>query len=398
MAYHVLYFIFLTFLIIPASAINILDTLIESTLPEDGRLNFTELAKKYGFPAKEYEVITSDGYILKLFNIPGKNGLPVLLMHGLAASADCWIIRGERSLAVTLAKSGYDLWFGNIRGNKYSRKHVNLNPDTDEAFWDFSFHENGYYDLPAIVERVLKESKTRKLNAIGYSQGTTIFYVLCSTRPEYNSKINFMMGLASVAFLNNIQPPLSRVISVSSVIYNMLKDWGFNELFYDKSMFNNFLKVFCSVPSIGYRVCMEAVTFPIVGRDTEEVKSDFVPVIFGHYPTSTALKSLYHYAQISNRKTFSQFDYGLTGNLIKYNSLLPPVYNLNLVTTKIIIYAGLNDKLSTIADVDVLISKLPNVVRYIVSPWEKCNHVDYVWGKNTNLYLFPYILEVLRLY
>lgn len=39
--------------------------------------------------------------------------------------------------AYSLASKGYDIWFGNVRGNVYSKKHNHLNPD-EEAFWDWS--------------------------------------------------------------------------------------------------------------------------------------------------------------------------------------------------------------------------------------------------------------------
>jgi lysosomal acid lipase/cholesteryl ester hydrolase len=51
---------------------------------------------------------------------------------------------------------GYDVWLGNNRGTRHSRFHVNINPDYDSHFWDFSFVELGKYDLPALISFVIE--------------------------------------------------------------------------------------------------------------------------------------------------------------------------------------------------------------------------------------------------
>jgi len=86
-----------------------------------------------------HHVTTEDGYILSLFRIKlptTKQGAPVVfLQHGFLASADSWVINGDNSPAFLLAKEGYDVWLGNNRGNKYSRRHSELDPNKDQAFW-----------------------------------------------------------------------------------------------------------------------------------------------------------------------------------------------------------------------------------------------------------------------
>lgn len=65
-----------------------------------------------------------------------------------------------------------------------------------------SFHEMGYYDLPAMIDYTLGMTDQNALTYIGHSMGTTISYVLLSTRPNYNKKIKLAISLAPVAVWN----------------------------------------------------------------------------------------------------------------------------------------------------------------------------------------------------
>lgn len=82
-----------------------------------------------------------------------KNGKPLLLIHGLIDSADDFFVNKKGSVGKILVERGYDVWLLNVRGNKYSCYHRNLN-NMSFDFWNFSFHEMGYYDLPAAIDSV----------------------------------------------------------------------------------------------------------------------------------------------------------------------------------------------------------------------------------------------------
>lgn len=75
-----------------------------------------------------------------------------------------------------------------------------------------SWHEIGYYDLPAMIDYILEKTGHSELYFIGHSQGTTTFYVMLSERPEYNSKIKGMISLAPIAFLSNQRSPLFKYL------------------------------------------------------------------------------------------------------------------------------------------------------------------------------------------
>ncbi|XP_064072736.1 lipase 1-like [Vanessa tameamea] len=360
--------------------------------------SFTSLATEYGHPASEYEVITEDGYILTMFHLPGRSRFPVLLIHGILDSADTWIVRGDNSLAITLANQGYDVWLSNSRGNRYSRRHVNLDPDKDADFWKYSFHEIGHYDLPALIDRVLNETGAPTLTAIGHSQGTTVFYVLGSTRPEYNEKINVMISLAPVCYLHHSPPPLSTLIKLAPLVENIFTELNINEALGDNTTAARIYRYVCTAPVIGYTVCANGIIFPFTGYDPTELEPSFFQIVSKHFPAGISSRSLVHYLQVGRRRVFAPFDYGSEGNKALYNSTVPPPYDFSKISMPIALLAARNDFFSTLPDVTLLKNQLPNVVSYIVNPRVLHNHADYVWGRRMRVYLFPYIFSILQRY
>ena len=96
---------------------------------------------------------------------------PVVFMQaGLLASAETWVIHKEKSPAFVLLNSGFDVWLGNSRGDMYSRKNVNIDPDKDpKDFFQYSFYEMGKYDAPAQVDFVRKITGLDKITYLGHS-------------------------------------------------------------------------------------------------------------------------------------------------------------------------------------------------------------------------------------
>lgn len=150
-------------------------------------------------------------------------------MHGILDSSSTWVFRGlNSSLAYLLADAGYDVWLGNARGNRYSKKHITLDPYGDIAnrteYWNFSWHEIGQIDLPTMIDYVLANTRFNRLHYIGHSQGTTAFFVMASERPEYNNKILLMQALAPIAYMKNLHSHLARLLAGSiekSEVWNL---------------------------------------------------------------------------------------------------------------------------------------------------------------------------------
>ncbi|XP_068622175.1 lipase 1-like [Battus philenor] len=187
--------------------------------PIDSLLNFTELVSKYGYRVQEHTVTTEDGYILKIFRLHGKNCRqplrqpPVLLMHGLLMTSDLWLDSGPNAgLAYLIADACYDLWVGNIRGNYYGKSHKKLNPETDSDFWEFTLTEVGHFDMPAMIDYILIHTKNEFINYIGYSQGGSIYFIMCSERPNYCDKTRVAIMLAPGSRLKNVDSTILRYV------------------------------------------------------------------------------------------------------------------------------------------------------------------------------------------
>lgn len=75
----------------------------------------------------------------------------------------------------------------------------------------------GMYDLPAVIDYILKVTGQKDIIYIGHSLGTTMMFVMSSMRPEYVYKVKFMVGLAPAAFFRRriMFPRVMRFVRVN---------------------------------------------------------------------------------------------------------------------------------------------------------------------------------------
>ncbi|XP_059054184.1 lipase 3-like [Achroia grisella] len=367
---------------------------------EDTYLNFTELATKHGYRSEEHTVTTEDGYILTAFRIltncqESSKRHPVLLMHGIFDSSDVWIIPDkDTAIGYILAKNCYDVWAHNHRGNRYSRKHVEYNPDTDMEYWNYSFDEHGHFDVPAIVDYILRVTQRQKISYIGHSQGTTDFFVMTSLRPEYNDKIHVAIHLAPVAWMTNIANPILKVVSQATQLLKIFLDSsGNSELLSHDQPIHFIFEILCQVFSNSF--CSTSL-YAATGYVNGTIPSKTLEIAFGHLLSGTSSKSLAHFGQLINSKHFQRYDEGVEGNVKRYGTSIPPQYNVSLISSPIVLICGENDWLSSLKDIDTLSSELPNLVENYVVPEPSWSHHNHVWGVKAPKYVFPKILEYLE--
>ncbi|KAF2400391.1 alpha/beta-hydrolase [Trichodelitschia bisporula] len=189
-------------------------------------------ARRVGLDSEKFLVQTEDGFIIELWHLynpliykprpPNERGpltpdvfttfnnqtsppdgtakYPVLLIPGLLQSAGTYCSTDYNSLAFFLAHSGLDVWLGNNRCGSLPR-HALLKPD-DPRMWAWNIRQMGVLDLPALISRVLRETRFKKLALVAHSQGTAEVMVALAKeqRPEIGDCISVVCLLAPAAY------------------------------------------------------------------------------------------------------------------------------------------------------------------------------------------------------
>ena len=68
-----------------------------------------------------------------------------------------------------------------------------------KKYWDFSFHEKGLFDQPALWNFVMKETQQKSISYICHSEGFTQMLVSMMAYPEFYKKhMNICLAFAPV--------------------------------------------------------------------------------------------------------------------------------------------------------------------------------------------------------
>lgn len=233
---------------------------------------------------------------------------------------------------------------GSRRGTKFSTNHRNISTESKE-FWNFTWHQIGIYDLKALIDFTLNATNMTKCFYVGYSQANTELLVLLSMHTEYNEKIiqAHMMSIASA--LPNIHE-LGKFLSPLIISYAEAHE---DFLYINMKTFIPFqvqlAKMLCnSFIPLRVEICKNII-FYMVGRNrrSTEINPSIYAVMFKNLSPRVGIRQILHFAQIIMTGKFQQFDYGIEKNLIVYNNIKPPEYDLAKVIAPIMIYVGEED-------------------------------------------------------
>lgn len=167
-----------------------------------------------------------------------------------------WVIspyNNKSSLAFLLADEGYDIWMLNVRGTTLSRDHKNQRI-SENAYWDYSFHEIGMYDVSKTIDYVLDKTNSPDLNVVCHSQGCTSLLVMLSLKPKYNRKVASAYLSTAPVYLHHTTGMLARIVGteLEEVVYNSLKNLGIHRFQVVNSAFTSSIRLLCET---AYNFC-----------------------------------------------------------------------------------------------------------------------------------------------
>lgn len=368
-------------------------------LPVDQYINSRtdEIINFWGYPSEEHKVQTEDGYILTNFRMPNPGGYPVLMLHGLSVSSDCWFLRNPREDFVFLLwKKGYDVWLWNSRGNMYSKEHVSMN-NSDPNFYNFTFHELGIYDTTATIDHILKVTGQKSIITIGHSLGTTNVLVAASLRPEYQSKIKLSILWAQSAFLGHLY-----VRHWVDVMYSVYVRWinfpDAKDFFVRGTEPVMFKDAACGEGGSLNKFCITTLR-ELSGPGSNQGNKYSAVKMLNRLPTGTSIWTIRHMIQNIRTGQFQPFNWGPEMNMKQYGVKKVSSYPIvNVTVPTAIYYTCCNDYLSSAKDSEMLRSKLPNVVRFYQIPYKKFNHGDFLWAKDSYRLFYKDVLDLIDKY
>jgi lysosomal acid lipase/cholesteryl ester hydrolase len=327
-------------------------------------------------------------------NSKPKSKQAVYFQHGLLDSSDGWICNYEKNcLPFIMLKRGFDVWIGNSRGNKHS-KFLEQESGRDVSkensqYWDYSLHEMGMYDLPANFEKILSiNTTTDKIIYFGHSQGGASVLAGMSEKLDYfKSKLKAAILLA----------PASRVDSYDSHFLTFIRDIEIDEKLKNRQIF----EILPHDPNMHDLSVKIGKIYPTLHYAMLELTSDEeswmncperIKVFMSHYPSGTSVKSISHFRQIIDAKSFQHYDYGIEENMRRYGTPEPKKYDVSSIEgIPIILCGGLNDKLTHIKDIRWLKTEIENKSLFSYYEFDHMGHASFLI--NNDITWFNFVLR-----
>ncbi|PSK42415.1 hypothetical protein B9Z65_4329 [Elsinoe australis] len=367
--------------------------------------DFTDLARLYGYYAEEHIVHTTDGYLLGVHRLGYRRGEEdqkvnagegsiqkkvVYLHHGLLMNSEVWVCltEEERCLPFVLVEQGYDVWLGNNRGNKYSKKSTKFSP-TSVDFWNFSIDQFAFHDIPDSINYILSTTKQKSLSYIGFSQGTAQAFATLSIHPNLNEKVDVFIALAPAMAPPGIASGIvSSFMKTSPDILFLL--FGRKAILSSTTMWESLL-----YPALFCWFIDKSLDF-LFNWKSKNMTAHQKLAAYPHLFSYTSTKSVVHWFQIIRNGTFQMYDDDIqkpigVGSGSKYYKVAKfPTRNIK--TPIVLVYGGSD----SLVDINIMMRELPKHTEAIEVPHYE--HLDFLWASDVHKQVFPHVMTALNFY
>lgn len=369
---------------------------------------FVEMCDAFGYEAQEHVVQTKDGFLLGIHRLchtknelrarkeaslsrkRGRRPQPVqkpvvYLHHGLMMNSEVWVcnLEEERQLPFVLVERGYDVWFGNNRGNKYSKKHITLK-SSDVAFWDFGLDDYALRDIPDSIDYILETTHAPSLSYIGFSQGTAQALAALSINPLLNEQVNLFVALAPAmsprGLHNFLVDGLIKSSPTALFLFFGRKAILPSAIFWQSIIY----------PPLYVKILDRAMQF-LFGWHSRNMSFQQKTASYYHLYSFASVKSLVHWFQVIKSGTFRMWDneaHSMYGKF--YRAAKFPTKN---ITTPIVLMYGGADSL---VEIDVMLDALPD--HTIAERVDHFEHLDFLWAREVDKLVIPRVVYWLMEY
>ncbi|KAK3943131.1 Alpha/Beta hydrolase protein [Diplogelasinospora grovesii] len=365
--------------------------------------DFVDLCAMFGYTAEEHVVQTKDGYLLGLHRLAWRKGEEetmvnrgpnsikkrvVYLHHGLLMNSEVWVCLtdAQRALPFVLVDRGFDVWLGNNRGNKYSKKSVHCSP-TSLGFWNFSIDEFAFHDIPDSIAYILDTTGQKSLSYIGFSQGTAQAFASLAVHPKLNDQVNVFIALApamSPAGLHN--GIVDALVKASPQVLFLL--FGRRSILSSATMWQSIL-----YPPLFTKVIDIGLGFLFNWR-TENISTSQKLAAYPHLYSFTSTKSVVHWFQIIRTKSFQMYDDDVHPPLLlsttSKHTKVAKYPTRNIKTPIVLVYGGSD----SLVDIRVMLRELPS--QTVANEIPHYEHLDFLWARDVDSQVFQHVFDALE--
>ena len=262
-----------------------------------------------------------------------------------------------------------------------------MNPSVDASYWDFSWYEMATIDVPTVIEYVLEQTDSKKLDYIGHSQGTLTLLIALDKFQKVQKSVRHFYGLGPIAFLQNIKSPLAYLANSVFAPKIVYQKW------HQEILPSNEAGVWLSEKIGGLVAGGHGTSFLtlFVGFHPKRYQVKKMATYLAHFTSGASMQSVLHFAQMIR-----------TGRIQKYSEIGDDdktegsVDFTNIEDLSVTFFCGRDDVFSDYDDVDRLGRILKEKNQVDIRKFDDFDHLSYLWGNTAFLDVYRVILKKMQ--